>query len=543
MKIICWSVAAVIVLAGGLIGIVELKRAAAQASASVLTYQVSAVTKGSVQTGVSGSGTLASRAGETITADYMGTVRKVYRQSGEEISAGETIAEIYSSELEEKLESLKSQLDSVNAQLARTSETASSKYITAPIAGTVKLVKAQAGDIVEEVQEKSDYLCVISTDDKMQVTFATQGEAKKYDQVLVTVDDDEVEGQVVDVQDGWATVEIEEIGYEVGTAAAVANETGEKLGEGTLELCNCVEVSADGGVIETVNKQDGDAVSQGTKLFTLADYPISSTYTSLKNQKTSLEEQIAELEQQKYVHVDYDGTITALPILEGDAVIAESVLASVKGNEGYDISVSVDELDIASISLGQSAQVTLDAVEGAFEGEVTYISYEGTASGNVTTYSVTVSTEAIEGALPGMSASCEITTDSSGDTTMVPAEALQTEGDETFVYLAAEGMAEGDEFAEGEVDLDSLQKVSVETGMSDGLYVAVTGELEEGDLIVVAKLTTTADGSASEETQMQMPEGMGGGMIQQDGAGMGGQDMGGFQPPSGNGQRPDNFSN
>ena len=207
------------------------------------------------------------------------------------------------------------------------------------------------------------------------------------------------------------------------------------------------------------------------------------------DEKVSLEEQLAELNQQKYVSGDISGKITDLNIAAGEAVAADTSIVTVTGTDGYVISVSVDELDIYSVSLDQSATVTLDAVTGTFTGKVSHISYVGTANNLVTSYSVTVSTDTIESALPGMSASCEITTESSGETIMVPVEAVYTKGNESSIYLASDDMSAGQELAGKDVDLDSLNKVTVETGMSDGLYIQVTGHIKAGDLIIVPVLT------------------------------------------------------
>ena len=59
------------------------------------------------------------------------------------------------------------------------------------------------------------------------------------------------------------------------------------------------------------------------------------------------------------------------------------------------------------------------------------------------------------------------------------------------------------------------EKEVVETGMSDGIFTSVTGELEEGDLILVPVLETNEDGSATTEATMpgfgggEMPSGGG----------------------------------
>lgn len=114
------------------------------------------------------------------------------------------------------------------------------------------------------------------------------------------------------------------------------------------------------------------------------------------------------------------------------------------------LSVSVDELDINSVELGQKAVVTFDAIE---ERE------------NVLT---------------------------------LPMNALQEKGDRTFVYTEKDD--EGNLSGETEV----------ETGLSDGSTVEITDGLEEG--ITVYYLRSGNSSNDSGNTDMQMPDMGGNGM-------------------------------
>ncbi|MHB1314172.1 MAG: efflux RND transporter periplasmic adaptor subunit [Christensenellales bacterium] len=526
MKMVIWCIAAALLIGGGIYGYTLLQSSSAEASTSILTYRVTEVTEGNVTTSISGSGTITPVSSQTVAATYAGTVKTLNKKVGDTVTAGESIGMIQSDELEAQLDTLRSSLDSLKKKLASTDSESSSRYITASVAGTVKLMKAKAGDQVQDVTEKEGYLCVISTDGKMQVSFSVPEGLKKYDEVLVRIGEDEEDGKVASVTDGVATVQIEENGYAVGAAATVLDAEGTKtLGEGTLALADYVEITADDGVVYSVLVEDNDTVYRNGKLFKLTDYPTSTTYISLKEQIAEAEDQIEDLENEQNIIAQYDCVIIDLPVAGGTELAPGDTVVTMEAKAGYEISITVDELDIASVSLGQAAVVTLDALDGEFKGTVSYISHEGTVNNSVTTYSVTVSTEAIEGALPGMSASCEITTDNSGATLIVPVEAVQKRGSENYVYLAASGSSAGQEFESAQVNLQELKTVTVKTGMSDGLYISITGDIKAGDLVMVPVLTTTEDGSSAEQTDVRsfggqgMIPGMdGGGMPRQQGS-------------------------
>ncbi|MEZ4357485.1 MAG: HlyD family efflux transporter periplasmic adaptor subunit [Eubacteriales bacterium] len=536
-KIIIISGIAVVAVIAAVFGVIAIKNANAEKSASILTYDVSEVTTGSVSTSISGSGNLTPVNTQTITSTYTGSVVSVKKSVGDSVEADEIIAVIESDELESKIDEVQSNLNTLYTKISNTSSKASSKYIKSTIAGTVKLIKASEDSSVEDVMGTYGYLCLISTDGKMKLTILATDSIKKYDTVTVEVGGEQEEGTVTNISGSVAAIEIDNNTYTVGSPATVYSEDGTSLGEGNLSLVNYVKITASDGTISSVLCSENETVSKNSNLFLLEDYPMSSTYASLLEQKESLEAELDSLKQQMYVSVDFDGVITELPLTVGEDITAEQLLATVESNDGYEMTITVDELDISSIEVGQTATITLDSIDGTFDGTVSYISYEGTANNSVTTYSVTITVPDIEGALPGMSASCEITTDSSGDSLLVPVDAVYTSRDESYIYLAPSGLVSGDELESNDVDLDSLTKVTVETGMSDGIYIVVTGEgLSEGDLILVPVLTTTEDGSSTEEeTRMGNFGGMSGDMS--DFGGSGGF-SGSDSMPQQNGQMP-----
>jgi hypothetical protein len=145
---------------------------------------------------------------------------------------------------------------------------------------------------------------------------------------------------------------------------------------------------------------------------------------------------------------------------------------------------------------------------------------------------VTVKVDNIEGSHPGMSASAKIVTASSGDTLMAPVDAVQYEGDTAYIYLAPNDANVGTTYASNEINTADLTKVTVTTSMSDGSYIAISGEgLEKGTLIIIPKLTTTS--SPTDEAQAQVISV--GGMM---GGGMQGGYMPSFVDENGNATKP-----
>ncbi|MCD7858287.1 MAG: hypothetical protein LUG55_10960 [Clostridiales bacterium] len=135
------------------------------------------------------------------------------------------------------------------------------------------------------------------------------------------------------------------------------------------------------------------------------------------------------------------------------------------------MSISVDELDILSLTEGQEAVITLDALTGqSFTGTVTDIDTSGTNSGGNTKFTAEITMARTEDMLAGMNASVLITLDTTGDVLIIPEAALVEEGSATYVYTSY------DEKSDTLGDL-----VEVETGVSDGTNVEICSGLSSGD--------------------------------------------------------------
>ncbi len=495
---------------------------------STLNYRVAAVSSGEISTTISGSGTLSALEAKTVTTTAESTVTAVNAKPGDAIKAGDVVLTMTSSEVESQLDELKSDLTSTRSSLASAKQLLTNLKVTNSKAGIVKDIQAKVGSVVDDMS----YLCRIATDGKMQLSIPVTSGVGQYDAVTVVVGEDQQEGYVTQISDGMATVVFEDNYYPVGTSATVLDANGATIGTGTMDVNEYVEVTAASGKIATIEVEDNDKVGKGATIFTLAEGAPTATYTTLKKTETDLVSQIADLEDLLTVTADTDCTVTSLSVAAGDTVDAGTTVCVLTGTNGFTLDLSIDELDIASVALDQSATVTLDALDGEYTGKVTNISYSGSGS-YVTSYTATITTDPIEGAYPGMSASAEIVTDTSGETLIVPVSAVQYDGDTAFVYLAGDDVQMGDVLADGALDLNKLTKVTVTTGMSDGSYIAVTADgLAAGDLIWVPERTSTKTYSEDDSTATTFS--MGGGNM------MMGGDSSGFTPPSGGmgGQMP-----
>ena len=159
---------------------------------------------------------------------------------------------------------------------------------------------------------------------------------------------------------------------------------------------------------------------------------------------------------------------------------------TVSPDESMELAISVDELDILSISEGQSADITFDALEDQiFTGTVASISGTASVNGGVAKYTVKIEVPKDENMRIGMNASATIKVEDKQDILLIPSAALQERGDKTFVYT-------------GQSEDGTLQdEAEVETGLSDGSNVEITGGLSEGDTVYYTRTEGESRNSGS----------------------------------------------
>lgn len=170
-------------------------------------------------------------------------------------------------------------------------------------------------------------------------------------------------------------------------------------------------------------------------------------------------------------------------------------LFTISPDDTMTLEVSVDELDINSVEIGQEAVVTFDAIEDEeFTGEVTEIGNTASVNGGVAKYTVSVSVPKDEEMKQGMNASATITIENRENVITIPVNALQEKGDKVFVYT------------EKDEDGNLSGETEVTTGLSDGTTVEITEGLSEGDTVYYNKSGNTDSGNGNDSG---MPDGMG----------------------------------
>ena len=163
-------------------------------------------------------------------------------------------------------------------------------------------------------------------------------------------------------------------------------------------------------------------------------------------------------------------------------------IASVTAQEQIAVPITVDELDISQISIGQPVQITIEALGGEkFTGTVKEISNSGTNEGGNSKFSVTVSADKTETMLPGMTAHVSVALTTAEDSLCLPVAALVEAGTETIVYTGYD-----------EETKEFIGPVKVTTGISDGAYVQILSGISDGQSVYYPYYDTLVISNAPE---------------------------------------------
>ncbi|MDF2790345.1 MAG: efflux transporter periplasmic adaptor subunit, partial [Neobacillus sp.] len=252
---------------------------------------------------------------------------------------------------------------------------------------------------------------------------------------------------------------------------------------------------------DTVSVKEGDVVEEGATLVTFTDGSI-------------LQAPVA-------------GTITSLSVVSGDSVQSSATVAHITNYSALQTTISVDELDVTKVAVGQAVKITASAFEDeTFEGVVTNVATVGTSTNGVSTFDVTVQITDPKNLKIGMSTEASISIESKEDAVYVPVEAVYTSGDEKYVLVPTSS----------DDSTQSTNKITVETGITNDTFVEITSGLAEGDSVQIPRVQSSGNSS---QGGMMMPGGdFPGGNFRSDGSG-GRSGVGaptGGAAPSGGGQ-------
>lgn len=274
-------------------------------------------------------------------------------------------------------------------------------------------------------------------------------------------------------------------------------------GTGTVQDDSVQVRSQTAGSVAQITVQEGARIAAGDLLITLTNPQVELSYKQAANDLATQRESLATLItpesdpdgsirqlqakvataqrtlDDKKTAVDdltlkapIDGKVSSFTVKVGDKLDAKAQVGKVADYNAMEMKISVDELDIAKMQVGQPVTISFDALPGKkYEGKVAKVALEGTVKNDIATFDVTVQISNSAGILAGMNGSAEIAIAQRENVLTVPAQAVRTTGGKSIVQILQDGKATP---VEVQVGLRTTADVEILSGLTEGQQVITT---------------------------------------------------------------------
>ena len=521
-KFVFAGVALVIVVGVG----IKLLLPGGGAPAAETAYTTAAVERMDVNSSITGSGTLEAADSYSVSTLVEGTILTAAFEEGDQVEEGTVLYTIDSSDAASSLEQAQISLNQSERSYQNTMESLEDLTVTAPVSGQVYSIDVEAGDEVSAGQQVATVRD--SKTMSLEVTFPADDAASFYvgQSASVTLDStfEALTGSISKIAGNdtvltgnvivrSVTIDVSNPGgLSTSQSASAAVGTVTSTGSGTFTYKAEEAVTAQvSGTVASIQVSEGQQVSKNQALVVLTsddlDDQVQSAQDSLRNAQISYEKQTEQLEDYT-VTAPITGTIVDKNYNAGETSEANQVLCSIYDLSYLTMTLSVDELDISDIAVGQTVTITADAVEDrTYTGTVTKVSVAGTSSGSATTYPVTIRIDDTDGLLPGMSVDATIELAAAQDVLAIPSAALNR-GNTVLVTADSPSAAGGTLVEATTEDGEDYYSVEVTTGVIGDSYIEIVSGLQEGDTVVYIPTSGTSENPFS--MMGEMPGGMGG---------------------------------
>ena len=513
------------------------------------------VTTGDISLSVSGSGNLSSASAFSVNAQGYLAIDSVEVAAGDTIAEGDVIATLDTDAMNEQAADLNKQIMEAQTNIDTTNNYTTSLSIKSPADGWVKNVVLDEDDYIEDAMDEYGYVALVATE-KREIINAEGSGLAEGDKVKVKCEGSTISGTVTS-ENGTLYVSIATIKRTVGADAVVYDLDGNALFTGSIELAAYVAIESSYGIITDVNFSEDESIDQGETIYRASQYSLSvqelyDNLNDLKEQYETLESMIAAGQ----ITSPGAGVVSTVNITDGSTAEEGTTLISVYSTNDWEAIVSVDELDINAIEVGQNVSVELDSLPNeVFDGIVTDVSDYGSASGGITTYSVTVAVEDDDRFKVNMTLSCEIIAQEAAGAVLIPVNDVLAMGNSSYVmvrvdrsdseiaaikqlimdkdydalaaYMGDDATTLGITRLTNPAQLLYSEVRAVETGIESSYYIQIISGLSEGEQVIAQE---SSDSSSQQGFMMQGMGNMTGSMTVPGGSNSGQMPQGGNRP-------------
>ena len=404
--------------------------------------------RGNLSNAIEGSGTLEANDQYELLAIVKGDILADYIEEGQEVKEGDLLYEIDPTDINNTIEKAKGNVEKSKLSYNQSLESVNNLTVKSPASGIITNMYIKNGDSINNGTKICD---IVNFEKMLLVINFNSNDAqyiKKGDQATVYLTNSFISsvGTVTNVGTG-ALINTE--GVSVTRVEILVNNPGGIVpgdsataiigeyacnSEGTFSYSEEETVVAKtGGDVYSLNFNAGDKVNKNDVICRLDNDSVlvneQQSRLSLKDSQLSLDNYYDQLDNYN-ITSPISGTVIQKNSKAGDTLDntnSNTTMAIIADLSSLKFTISIDELDITKISVGQQVNITADAMEGkVYTGFVSNVSIVGSSSNGVTSYpvEVTLDMKGIDGLIPGMNVNASIVIESKTDVLMVPVAAV-----------------------------------------------------------------------------------------------------------------------
>ncbi|MFN2189825.1 MAG: efflux RND transporter periplasmic adaptor subunit [Candidatus Promineifilaceae bacterium] len=504
MRRIIIIIVVVILIGAGAYFVIRQRQANAEGEVEILRQ--ASVEQGSLAATVNATGSIEPEALVTLSFGLGGTVQDVNAVRGQIVSDGDILANLQTGELslsvQQSADALRIQelllQQALNSAPSQATLDASQADIDAAegnlVIAQANLAAAEAA--VAQAEAQKAQLLAGATFGQIAAAESQVTSARSNQRIAEEAHNRTLECFTIQLPGGGEQETCPALGPAEEQARANLENANAALAAAEAQLADLqtparpADIQAVDAAIAAANAQLESArgnvlVAEANKARALASYdrilegPTEDDIAILEAQVDSAQtnHQIAQLRlDQAMVIAPMNGRVANVLVNAGEQASPGAPAVNMVNEEAFHIEVSVDEIDIDQIAVGQEVDITLDALPDTIvTGTIAEIAPTAATSGvGIVTYLVTINLDSEDVTLrPGMTANASIVVEQINDVLIIPnwAIRLDRETGQSFVFkMNSDG---------------TVEEIVVETGLRNEQFSQVLSGLKEGDVVVV----------------------------------------------------------
>ncbi len=331
-------------------------------------YKEAVVEKGTIQTSVSGTGTISYAESAEIVLPSALTIEKMLVNEGSYVKEGELLATVDSASLAVCLNEVEEAISEVDDTIHSEQSSSTSQSIKAGVSGRVKKIYAGEEDSVVTVMEEQGALMLLSADGLMAVKLQSVKNMNPGDEVTVSNGDAETTGTVETADSESVVITFDDSVFDYEEEVTVTDTDGGELGKGSAYIHQMIKVVGTDGTISSLNVVQNSNVSASTKLYTLKDRTKTAAYIQAVQERewlVSLLDTLISIQAYGGITATAEGMVETISFVEASS--SENSMAQPGEMLGEDSQEDLGEKVFVSAKSEDSGFTMMSSVESVVQ--------------------------------------------------------------------------------------------------------------------------------------------------------------------------------